>query len=114
ETPERCSERAFDSDSSAVAPVLLPPDRYCHLLARECLRRHLLLNYGQVGSQLLSCRLYAPRASRLVACKKANRSNLTSPSGPKASRRKTFDLSNRGQQTAQRGNSRAGQFFLKV
>src|SRR5207248_11701272 len=70
--------------------------------------------YGQVGSQLLSCRLYAPRASRLVACKKANRSNLTSPRGPKASRRKTFDLSNRGQQTARRGNSRAGQFFLKV
>src|SRR6266571_8765421 len=36
------------------------------------------------------------------------------PRGPKASRRKTFDLSNRGQQTARRGNSRAGQFFLKV
>src|SRR2546422_2283888 len=35
------------------------------------------------------------------------------PRGPKASRRKTFDLSNRGQQTARRGNSRAGQFFLK-
>jgi CspA family cold shock protein len=33
--------------------------------------------------------------------------------GPKASRRKTFDLSNRGQQTAQRENLRAGQFFLK-
>src|SRR5438094_7475140 len=61
-----------------------------------------------------SCIFRLSRQAAFAACKKANRSNLTSPRGPKASRRKTFDLSNRGQQTARRGNSRAGQFFLKV
>ena len=60
-----------------------------------------------------SCIFRLSRQAAFAACKKANRSNLTSPRGPKASRRKTFDLSNRGQQTARRGNSRAGQFFLK-
>src|SRR5436190_2762622 len=61
-----------------------------------------------------SCIFRLSRQAAFAACKKANRSNLTSPRGPKASRRKTFDLSNRCQQTARRGNSRAGQFFLKV
>ena len=60
-----------------------------------------------------SCIFRLSRQAAFAACKKANRSNLTSPRGPKASRRKTFDLSNRCQQTARRGNSRAGQFFLK-
>src|SRR2546423_15313777 len=51
------------------------------------------------------------RAAASAACRKANQSNLTSPRGPKASRRKTFDLSNRGQRAARRENSRPGSSF---
>src|SRR5947207_5880510 len=64
-------------------------------------------------AKMFSCIFRLSRQAAFAACKKANQSNLTSPKGPKASRRKTFDLSNRGQQTARRENSRAGQFLLK-
>src|SRR5207249_11867390 len=42
-----------------------------------------------------SCIFRLSRQAAFAACKKAKRSHLTSPRGPKASRQKTSDLSNR-------------------
>src|SRR5437667_2142150 len=62
-----------------------------------------------------SCIFRLFRQAAFAACKKARRSSSTSPKDPKASRRKTSGLSNRGHKgTAQHENLRSGSSFFEV
>src|SRR5256885_16221302 len=61
-----------------------------------------------------SCIFRLSRQAAFAACKKAKRSNLTSPRGPKASRQKTSDLPKREhKQPARSEESLPGRFVMK-